>query len=115
MSEGLTDKQRRWLGAAVAMAAADGVLDEREIQLVEQIGERLGLTETGRSQLREMLASPPSPVEIAAWAISAEDRHGLYQAALETARVDDEIAPREQALLDTLAMVLKLSPEETGR
>lgn len=112
MAGSLTEDQRKLLGTAIAMAAADGVLDEQEQVLIDRICESLSLSAEGRAEVARMLNTPPSPVEIASWAISARDRLDLYRIAVEMAAVDGQIAKREEALLGCLAAVLRLTPEE---
>ena len=108
----LTNDQKRWLGTAIAMAAADGVLDSSEKALIDDICDRLQLSAQARDEVARMLASPPSPVELASWAISASDRVGLYRAALRMAEADGVTDQRETALLECLAGVLRLTDEE---
>lgn len=108
----LTDEQRKWLGAAIAMAAADGVLHQRERALVDEVCDRLQLAAEARAEVEEMLRRPPSPVELASWAITARDRVGLYRTALQMAEADGRTGRAERALLDCLAGVLGLTDEE---
>lgn len=108
----LTNEQKRWLGTAIAMAVADGVLDSSEKALIDGICDRLELSAQARDEVARMLANPPSPVELASWAISASDRVGLYRAALRMAEADGVTERREAALLDCLAGVLRLTDEE---
>ena len=108
----LTDEQRRWLGTAIAMAAADGVLDPSERALIDAISDDLELDEQARVEVAKMIESPPSPVELASWAIAARDRVALYRAALAMAAADGVTEEREEALLGCLAKVLRLTEEE---
>jgi uncharacterized membrane protein YebE (DUF533 family) len=108
----LTDEQRKWLGTAIAMAMADGVLDPSEKKLLGQICDELELSDEARAEVAQMLREPPSPVELAAWAISAEDRVGLYRLAARTADADGHLAKPEEGLLKVLASVLDLTDEE---
>jgi uncharacterized membrane protein YebE (DUF533 family) len=108
----LTDEQRRWLGTAIAMAAADGVLDPSEQALIDQICDDLQLDAQARAEVAKMIESPPSPVELASWAIAAKDRLGLYRAALKMAAADGATEEREEALLGCLSKVLRLTDEE---
>jgi len=108
----LTDEQRKWIGTAIAMAMADGVLDPSEQQLLGQICDELELSAEARAEVEQMLRKPPSPVELASWAISAEDRVGLYRLAARTADADGRLAAPEQGLLKVLASVLNLTDEE---
>ena len=110
----LSDQQRKWLGTAIAMAAADGVLDAREQSLIVRICDVLELDAEGRAEVEQMLRKPPSPVELASWAISADDRVGLYHMAAQMAAADGEVAATERSLLDVLAEVLKLTDDERG-
>lgn len=113
----LTDRQRRWLGTAIVMAKADGVLKLQEMQLIQTACNALGLSKEGRAEVEKMMHDPPTPVELASWALSdqAGDRVGLYRLALKMAEADGEIAEPENALLECLATVLKLTPEERSQ
>jgi len=111
----LTEEQRRWLGTAVAMAKADGVLKLDEKKLIDEIGDQLELSTAGRIEVEKMLQDPPSPVELASWAMGAKDRVGLYRMARRMAAVDGETVDRESTLLRCLASVLRLSPKELER
>ena len=108
----LDPEQRRWLGTAVAMAKADGVLKLDERMLIDEVASQLGLSPKGRVEVESMLFNPPTPVELASWAIGAKDRVGLYRMAQRMAAADGETDPREASLLHCLARVLKLTPEE---
>jgi tellurite resistance protein len=108
----LTQDQRRWLGTAIAMAKADGVLKLDEKKLIDEVSDQLGLTTEGRVEVEKMLQNPPSPVELATWAMGAKDRLGLYRMARRMAEADGETEEHEAALLRCLASVLKLSPRE---
>jgi uncharacterized membrane protein YebE (DUF533 family) len=110
----LTDHQRRWLGTAIAMASADGVLDEKERELIDQIVDVLGLSAEAKGDVEKMIADPPSPVELSSWAISTKNRVALYQSAAKMAMVDGHVDEREESLLQCLAYVLKLTEEETA-
>lgn len=94
------------------MAAADGVLEEQEQDLIRDIAQRLELSPQAKSEVEQMLQSPPSPVEVASWAIAASDRQALYRSAVEMAAADGEIADSEAALLQCLRQVLQLSADE---
>lgn len=108
----LDPEQRRWLGTAVAVAKADGVLKLDERKLIDEVASQLGLSPEGRVEIESMLYNPPTPVELASWAIGARDRLGLYRMARRMAASDGETDPREASLLRCLASVLKLTPEE---
>ena len=112
---GLTDEQRRWLGTAIAMAAADGVLAAEEQALIERIARYLGLGAEARDDIEEIIKPPPSPVQVASWAIEAKDRLELYRAAAMMASADGEVDAAESRLLDSLAAVLRLTDEELAR
>jgi len=94
------------------MAKADGVLKLQEKKLIGRICEALNLTEEGRAEVAAMLRTPPSPVQIASWAIEAHDRVGLYRMALQVAEADGDTAAQESTLLGCLAAVLGLTPQE---
>jgi tellurite resistance protein len=111
----LTEEQRRWLGTAGAKAKADGVLKLDERKLIDEISDQLGLSAEGRVEVEKMLQEPPSPVELASWAMGAKDRVGLYRMARRMAAADGETEDHESALLRCLASVLRLTAAELAR
>ncbi len=100
------------IGAAIAMANADGVLDQKELELITEISESLSLSNLERTEVQELFENPPSPMDLASWAITAKDRLEFYRAALQMADADGKIAPQEEILLKALVSLLKLTPEE---
>jgi len=111
----LSDEQRRWLGTAVAMAKADGLLKLDERKLIDEVGGQLGLSPRGRLEVEAMLFTPPTSAQLAAWAIGALDRLGLYRMARRMATADSMTDDREASLLRCLAAVLRLTPEEVAQ
>ena len=112
MEERFSDEKVKWIGAAIAMASADGVLDQKEVELIESICESLNLTSIARNEVKELFENPPSPMDLTSWAITAKDRVGFFRAALQMAEADGKIAPQEDTLLEALTSLLKLSPAE---
>jgi uncharacterized membrane protein YebE (DUF533 family) len=115
MKHDMTNDHRRLLGVAIAMAQADGVLDSREQELLAHICNELGLSDEARAEVEQMIETPPTPEQIATWAVTEQDRLGIYAAAFQMARADGHLAQEEQALLDRLAAVLSLSSAEVER
>jgi tellurite resistance protein len=112
MTMSLTEHQRRWLGTAIAMAQSDGVLKLQERALLDRICASLNLSLEARREVEQMLREPPTPIQLASWALTTRDRVGLYRLALSMARADGETDRLEAALLHCLASVLNLTPEE---
>ena len=115
MIEKLTNDHRRFLGAAVAMATADGVLDDKEQAFIEFLCDRLGLAGEARAEVELMLREPPSPEQIAEWSITAQDRLAIYGLAMRMSEADGALEPQEITMLEQLATVLKLTPEDVER
>jgi uncharacterized membrane protein YebE (DUF533 family) len=115
MERTLSDHQKKLLSAAIAMALADGIIDEQEMELIDQISDELNLDPEARAEVEQMLLDPPNPMELASSAIHANDRLELYKIAARMAAADGQIDQRESAFLRTLAGVLRLSPEEIIR
>ncbi|GLQ19255.1 DUF533 domain-containing protein [Algimonas porphyrae] len=90
------------LRAMIAAARADGVIDDDEAALIE------AYPDADVETLRELMARPDDPVEIAALATSEQCAAEIYAVS---ARIADGINPAERDYLDRLAMALRLDPE----
>jgi len=115
MERNLTNDHRRLLGVAIAMAKADGVLDTREKALFDHICEELHLSAAAREEVAAMIADPPEPEQIGAWAVTDQDRLGIFVVAVRMADADNRMAPEERRLLDRLAKVMGLTPEDVAQ
>ena len=107
----LTNDHRRLLGVAIAMANADGVIDEQEMELIELLTNQLGLEGEARDEVLEMMHSPPGLEDIARWSVTDQDRLNIYTVALSMAEVDGHVAPEELVMLEQLAILLGLPSE----
>ena len=96
---------RAILQAMVAAAKADGHLDDRERELVQQELRRQGGDGALQAWFERELRQPLDPAEIARAATSPEIAAEMYLASLLVA---DETSFMERAYLDELARQLKL-------
>ncbi|CAN5135902.1 hypothetical protein BH09MYX1_BH09MYX1_13780 [soil metagenome] len=95
----------------IAMAWADGRLDDREKEGVRGASEVLNLSKELRTKLEQALAKPLPLDQILLDTLSARDKAFAYVAATWMSSVDDEVDDKEKALLDRLASSLELSAE----
>ena len=93
MERNLTNDHRRLLGVAIAMAKADGVLDTREKVLFDHLCEEMHLSAAARAEVAAMIADPPGPEQIGEWAVTDQDRLGIYAVAIRMADAASRVAP----------------------
>lgn len=99
------------LGLLVAMAWADGRLDESEKAGVRGAAEVFNLTKELREKLEAVLEQP-TPVEHLLFdTLSPKDRAFAYVAAAWLSGVDEDVDEREEQLLDRVGEMLGFSPE----
>ncbi len=111
-------RNRAIVRSLLAVAAADGKLAERELNVIENFASKLADVTIGDDLVRElfdeMTAHPVSiGDELSAIAkdMSDEDRVTAFQGAALVAYSLDSVGPKERAALDEIAKALKLSPE----
>lgn len=112
MGKNLTNDHRRLLGTYIAVAKADGILDSNEQKLIEYFCNELDLSESAKKEIASMVEKPPTPEQIAKWAITEQDRLGIYAAAIQMADADGHVASEETVFLNQLASVLQLKQKE---
>jgi len=99
------------LALLVAVAHADGRLDDREKQGVRGAAEVLNLPKELRARLDQLLEKPADIAELKLERLSARERAFAYVASAWMARVDDLVDPKEKVLLDKIGAALELRPE----
>jgi uncharacterized membrane protein YebE (DUF533 family) len=97
------------LGLLVAMAWADGALDQAEKDGVRGAARVLNLPKQLRDELDTMLESPPPFDQILLERFGQKDRAFAFVAAAWLARADDKVEESEEGLLDKLGGRLGLS------
>lgn len=95
----------------IAMAWADGRLDEREKSGVKGAAEVLNLSKEHRERLAQMLEKPLPLDQILLDTLSPRDKAFAFVAAAWMSGADDDVDDKEKALLDRLAGELGLSAE----
>lgn len=95
----------------IAMAWADGRLDDREKNGVKGAAEVLNLSKEHRDRLAQMLEKPLPLDHILLDTLSARDKAFAFVAATWMSGVDEDVDAKEKALLDRLAAELSLSAE----
>src|SRR5438105_14906730 len=99
------------LAILIAMAWADGRLDDRERKGVRAAASVLNLTKELRDRLDKLLEKPMPVEELLVDSLGSRDKAFLYVAAAWLAGIDDDVDPQEQALLDKAGGLLGLSAD----
>jgi uncharacterized membrane protein YebE (DUF533 family) len=94
----------------VAMAWADGRLEDAERAGVLGAADVLNLSKELRARLSDVLQRPLPVEQILFDTLSAKERAFAYIAAAWMAGVDEEVHPREEALLDSAGSLMGFSP-----
>jgi uncharacterized membrane protein YebE (DUF533 family) len=92
----------------IAVAWADGRLDEKEKEGVRAAARVLNLTKELRDRIDKLLDRPLPIDQLLFETMSARERAFAFVAAAWMARVDETVDPKEEALLDELATTLEL-------
>jgi uncharacterized membrane protein YebE (DUF533 family) len=95
----------------IAIAWADGRLDDKEKAGVRGAAEVLNLSQDFRTKLDEALKKSLPFDQILLEGLSARDQAFAYVAAVWMSGVDDDVDDKEKALLDRLAKELGFSTE----
>ena len=93
----------------VAMAWADGRLEESERAGVLGAADVLNLSKDLRDRLAEVVQRPVPIDQILFESLSPKDRAFAYVAAAWMAGVDEDVDPKEEELLDRAASILGFS------
>ncbi len=99
------------LAILIAMAWADGKLDDREKQGVRAAASVFNLTKELRDRLDKLLEKPMPVEELLIDSLAPRDKAFLYVAAAWMAGIDDDVDPKEQALLDQAGQLLGYSAD----
>ena len=100
--------QVKMLLAMVAAAAADGSIDDREMDNLIQAIDAAPISPEAKSELTAALNEPPTVEEIAASVSGPEEASELYGAAFAAIEVD---TPAEHMFLRRFAVALNLNEE----
>lgn len=96
------------LAILVAMAWADGKLEEREKASIKNVTGVLNLTKDHRARLEKMLESPVPLDQVLVANLSPKDRSFAYVAAAWMANVDEDVDPKEIARLEQVKDILEI-------
>jgi uncharacterized membrane protein YebE (DUF533 family) len=99
------------LALMITMAWADGRLDDREKEGVRAAAEIFNLTKELRERLDTIIEAPIPVDELLFDTLSDRDKAFAYVAAVWMSGADEEVDPKEQALLERLASLLELTTE----
>jgi uncharacterized membrane protein YebE (DUF533 family) len=98
------------LALLIAMAWADGRLDDKEKDGVRGAAKVLNLTKEMRDRLDLVLEKPIPVDQVLFDTLSARDRAFAYIAAAWMSGVDEEVDAKEEALLDEIGRLAGISP-----
>jgi tellurite resistance protein len=99
------------LALLIAVAWADGRLDDHEKAGVRGAAEVLNLTKVLRDRIDQLLEKPVKVSELLLEPLKEHDRAFAYVAAAWMAHVDGHLDPKEKDLLDEVATALGHSKE----
>jgi tellurite resistance protein len=99
------------LALLIAVAWADGRLDEQERAGVRGAALVLNLTKVLRDRIEQVLVKPVKVSELLLEPLKDHDRAFAYVAAAWMARADGSLDPKERVLLDEIAAALGHSKE----
>ncbi|MEP7125849.1 MAG: DUF533 domain-containing protein [Byssovorax sp.] len=94
------------LALLIAVAWADGRLDDKEREGVRGAAQALNLNKDLRDRLEQLIEKPAKVSELSLDALSPRDRAFAYVASAWMAHADGTLDPDEQALLDELGKAL---------
>jgi uncharacterized membrane protein YebE (DUF533 family) len=94
-----------------AVAWADGVMSETEVESLSRLIRTADLTDAERAEARGFVENRTGLPETYVTTLTPEARRGVYRAACRMAVVDHVFSVTERALLDRLRDLLAISPE----
>lgn len=97
----------------VAVAWADGRMDNEESEVLEALAAAFDMNEADTAAMREYAKSPRTIEEIPLTDLSAHDRRMLLQHAVILTFVDGHQSDKEKEVLAALVAKLHLPAEET--
>jgi uncharacterized membrane protein YebE (DUF533 family) len=98
------------LAMLVAMAWADGRLEERERASVLAAAGILNLSKELRDRVKDILEKPVPVEQILFDTLSAKERAFVYVAAAWMAGVDEDVHPKEEELMARASSLMGFSP-----
>jgi tellurite resistance protein len=107
----LTPEKDAILKLLVAMAWADGKVDEEELEVVEALIDAFGVAAEEASELRAWAATRRSLDEVDVTSLQVSDLELALQHAVLLTFIDGDQSPEELALLDRVMEKLGLSRE----
>jgi uncharacterized membrane protein YebE (DUF533 family) len=99
------------LALLITMAWADGRLDDKEKEGVRAAAGVFNLSKELRDRLDQLLQKPMPIDELLVESLGPRDRAFAFVAASWMAGIDDDVDPKEQAILDRAAELLGLTAE----
>lgn len=112
MNEESWTKRQRQLRNVIVMAMADGSIGEREVNLIADRCEQLGLHEADLQRAIEFGLDDDAAVEIPS---ELDERKSLMQDLIRMMAADGHLAESEKRLFALVAVRMKLSAEDVDR
>jgi uncharacterized membrane protein YebE (DUF533 family) len=100
------------LALLIAMAWADGKFEDAEKEAVRGAAEVFNLPRDLRARLEELMKKPSPIDELLFDTVSEHDRAFAFVAATWMASADEDVDPKEEALLDQIATKLAIGHEQ---
>jgi uncharacterized membrane protein YebE (DUF533 family) len=97
------------LALLITMAWADGRLDDKEKEGVRAAASVFNLSKELRDRLDQLLQKPMPVDELLVENLNPRDRAFAFVAASWMAGVDDDVDPKEEAIMDQAAQLLGFS------
>jgi tellurite resistance protein len=107
----LTDVNKNILKLLVAMAWADGRVDEEEIEVVNALLDGFGASPEEADEIREWAGKPRSLDDVDTSDLTVSDTELALQHAVLLTYIDGEQSAKEVELLDSFVAKLGLTPD----
>lgn len=98
----------------ISVAWADGIVTDKETEVIDALLQAFGADETEAAELREYAKVPRTLDEIPLTDLSADDRRTLLQHSVLLSYVDGEQSQAEKELLGKLVEKLRIPNEEAA-
>ncbi len=108
----MEDAQEAMLKSLVAVAWADGRLENEETEVIEALISAFGVEGESAESIRAFAKTPKSIDDVPITELSASDRRVLLQHAVIVTYIDGTQSEKEREVLDALIAKLRVPAEE---
>jgi len=110
----MQDSQEAMVKSLVAVAWADGRMDDEETEVIEALISAFELEGDDAADIREFAKSPRTLQDVPLTDLSAADRRLLLQHAVILTYVDGEQSEQEKAILQAMVRGMSIPAEEAN-